>query len=175
MSQAAPLLNPPTNPAHAVVAFTPVNTVLAQPLSLAIHTTPQALVAIDFVRQQPDQAPTNALAEQVMRQLLAYFDDPQRPFDLPLQPQGTAFQRRLWQALCRLPSGEVGTYGQLARQLESASRAVGQACRRNPIPIVVPCHRVISQAGLGGYGGAVVGDKLRIKQALLAHEGVLFD
>lgn len=161
--------------ADAVIAFSTVNRFLEQPLSLSIHTSPEALVAIDYVDRQAEQAPRSAMAERVVTQLLAYFDDPQRPFDLPLHLHGTAFQQRLWAALCRLPSGRVDTYGELARQLRTASRAVGQACRRNPVPIVVPCHRVISRAGLGGYGGAVAGDRLRIKQALLAHEGLRFD
>jgi methylated-DNA-[protein]-cysteine S-methyltransferase len=146
-----------------------------QPLLLAIHTTSNsgALRGIDFVTGQALRAPRTALAERVARQLEAYLDDPQRPFDLPLQVAGTDFQRRVWSALQQVPTGETNTYGGLARQLGSGAQAVGQACRRNPVPIVVPCHRILSQSGMGGYSGAVEGEKLRTKQALLAHEGVV--
>ena len=147
--------------------------VTGQPLLLAIHTTSSndALCGIDFVTRQALLAPRTALAERVARQLEAYLDDPQRPFDLPLQLAGTDFQRRLWSALQKVPVGKTNTYGGLARQLSSGAQAVGQACRRNPVPIVVPCHRILSQSGMGGYSGAIEGEKLRTKQALLAHEG----
>lgn len=150
-----------------------------QPLLLAIRTTPdgEALCEIDFVSPQTSGqtplAPRTALAERVVRQLEAYLDDPQRPFDLPLQMQGTAFQRRLWSALQDVPAGKIKTYGQLAQSLHSGAQAVGQACRRNPVPIVVPCHRILSQSGMGGYAGEVAGEKIRTKQALLMHEGVV--
>lgn len=146
-----------------------------QPLFLAIHTTSNsdALCGIDFVTGRAAQAPRTALAERVARQLEAYLDDPHRPFDLPLQLAGTDFQWRIWAALQELPTGQTNTYGGLARQLGSGAQAVGQACRRNPVPIVVPCHRILSQSGVGGYGGEVAGEKLRIKQAFLSHEGVV--
>ncbi len=144
-----------------------------QALSLAIYTDGVALREIDFVAEQPSLMPRTALAETVVRQLEAYLDDPQRPFDLPLRLVGTDFQRRLWLALCEVKAGETETYGQLARRLRSGARAVGQACRRNPVPIVVPCHRILSQSGIGGYAGQRAGEKLYFKQALLAHEGIV--
>jgi methylated-DNA-[protein]-cysteine S-methyltransferase len=89
---------------------------------------------------------------------------------------GTVFQQRVWRALCEIPMGETRTYGELAKALGSAPRAVGQACRRNPTPILVPCHRVISVSGLGGYDGVGEGAeddiKLQHKRWLLRHEGV---
>ena len=78
-----------------------------------------------------------------------------------------------WAALQDIPAGTVLTYGELARQLDSAARAIGGACRNNPIPILIPCHRVVGQQGLGGYAGAVTGDPLGIKRWLLRHEGVV--
>ena len=144
-----------------------------QPLTLAIHTNGTHLCEIAFVNAQKMLAPRTAIAEQVVVQLDAYLDDPQRPFDLPLQMEGTEHQRRLWTALCHLSPGQTRTYGQLAKQLRSAAQAIGQACRRNPVPIVVPCHRILSQTGIGGYAGAIEGEKMRFKQALLAHEGIV--
>ncbi len=105
---------------------------------------------------------------EAKRQLLEYFDGTRRGFDLPLAPAGTAFQRRVWDELRRIPYGETISYGELARRIgrPTASRAVGAANGRNPLAIVVPCHRVIGAGGaLVGYGGG-----LPVKETLLAHE-----
>ena len=102
------------------------------------------------------------------RQLVEYFDGTRRDFDLPLAPHGTAFQCRVWEALRRISYGETISYGELARRIgkPTASRAVGAANGRNPLAIVVPCHRVIGADGtLTGYGGG-----LPVKQALLSLE-----
>ena len=148
-------------------------------MRLGIETTPHGLSAIDFLFPAPDApttlAPRNALAEEAVRQLEQYFTDPQWRFDLPLDLQGTEYQRRVWQALCQVPAAHTVSYGQLACQLHSAARAVGQACRRNPVPLVVPCHRIVSSQGIGGFSGALDGEVLDIKHALLAHEGIRYD
>jgi methylated-DNA-[protein]-cysteine S-methyltransferase len=116
----------------------------------------------------------DALGRQVARELAEYFAGARREFSLPLAPGGTEFQRAVWAALCRVPFGETRSYGQLAAQLGKphASRAVGQANARNPLPIVVPCHRVLaSGGGLGGYmGDWEEGRGLAIKRWLLEHE-----
>jgi methylated-DNA-[protein]-cysteine S-methyltransferase len=92
---------------------------------------------------------------------------------LPLAPLGTPFQRRVWQALCDIAPGVVMTYGQLARQLGSVPRAVGQACGANHFPIVIPCHRVVSSGGIGGFAHhAEEGFYRNVKRWLLAHEGI---
>ncbi|HVY65727.1 MAG TPA: methylated-DNA--[protein]-cysteine S-methyltransferase [Gammaproteobacteria bacterium] len=104
------------------------------------------------------------------RQLAEYFAGKRRDFDLPLAPRGTAFQQRVWQALRAIPFGVVRTYGHIARDIGQplAVRAVGQANGRNPLPIVVPCHRVIAGDGtIGGYSGG-----LNVKHKLLALEGI---
>ncbi len=109
------------------------------------------------------------LAEAV-RQLDEYFAGRRRDFDLPLRLRGTVFQQRVWRELCEIPYGETWSYGQLARRIDkpNASRAVGLANGRNPISILVPCHRVIGADGsLTGYGGGI-----ERKQWLLAHEGL---
>jgi methylated-DNA-[protein]-cysteine S-methyltransferase len=109
-----------------------------------------------------------ALAEP-LRQFAAYFAGELRAFALALAPQGTDFQQRVWQALRAIPYGETISYGELARRIgrPSASRAVGAANGRNPLPVVVPCHRVIGSTGaLTGFGGG-----LHLKAGLLALEG----
>lgn len=117
---------------------------------------------------EPWQRDTTRLA-QARQQLTEYFAGTRREFTLPLQPQGTVFQQSVWQALLRIPFGATSSYGELAQRIgkPTAMRAVGAANGRNPIPIIVPCHRVIGADGsLTGYSGG-----LWIKQKLLALEG----
>ena len=117
-------------------------------------------------REQPGALP--AALDAAKRQLAEYFHGHRRDFDLPLAPDGTAFQLRVWDQLRRIAYGETISYGELARRIgqPTASRAVGAANGRNPLSIVVPCHRVIGADGtLTGYGGG-----LPVKQALLALE-----
>jgi methylated-DNA-[protein]-cysteine S-methyltransferase len=127
------------------------------------------LVAVDWgwgCLQEP-----TPLLEAAKGQLEEYFDGRRRDFDLPLAPHGTAFQRRVWDALRTIPYGEVRRYSQLAATLGSAPRAIGTACGRNPLPIIIPCHRVVAMGGgLGGYSGM---DGIETKRSLLALEGVL--
>lgn len=109
--------------------------------------------------------------EPVARQLAEYFAGERRSFELPLEPEGTEFQRAVWDALTAIPYGSTVGYGELARALgrPAASRAVGRANGSNPIPVIVPCHRVIgAQGDLTGYGGG-----LERKRFLLRHEGAL--
>jgi methylated-DNA-[protein]-cysteine S-methyltransferase len=116
-------------------------------------------------------SPKNALAKQACAQLATYLDNPAAGFDLPLQPAGTPFQRSVWRAIAAIPKGRTLTYGEIARRLKSAPRAVGQACGRNPYPVVVPCHRVVaSDGGLGGFASATGGYLLDTKRWLLEHE-----
>lgn len=99
---------------------------------------------------------SDAVIREAARQLTAYFRGELREFDLPLDPKGTAFHHRVWAALRRIRYGEVRSYGDLARELGSVARAVGQANGANPIAIILPCHRVIAQDGsLGGYSGGL--------------------
>ena len=118
------------------------------------------------------QAPGNALAALVEEQCRAYFADPRTIFDLPLKPQGTAFQQRVWHAVAQLQSGETTTYGEIAARLHSGARAVGGACGANYFPLVIPCHRVVAKVNLGGFMGQdAPGLHRDIKLWLLNHEG----
>jgi len=120
-----------------------------------------------------DSALREELPKRVKAELERYFLDPQAAFSVPIAPRGTAFQQRVWEAMLRIPAGQVRSYGEIAREIGSGARAVGNACRRNPIPLIIPCHRVVSAQGIGGYSGATDGRKLAIKRWLLAHEGVV--
>ena len=115
------------------------------------------------------------LLRELQAQLQAYCRDPRQCPEFALAPRGSAFQRRVWAALCDIPVGRTRSYGDLARELGSAARAVGQACGANPFAPLVPCHRVIGAAGLGGFAHSTDagGELLRIKRWLLCHEGAL--
>ena len=128
---------------------------------------------IDYVQRiGAPQVSNLPIFKQVIAQLKQYLRSPDFCFDLPLNPQGTAFQLEVWSALQRIPPGQVRTYGEIAAELSSSPRAVGNACRRNPISLIIPCHRVVSAQGIGGFSGQTDGPKISIKQQLLAHEGV---
>jgi len=117
--------------------------------------------------------PDSPLAKEAVAQIERYLQRASATFDLPLANVGTAFQRRVWQAICEIPPGVVLTYGQLAKQIGSVPRAVGQACGSNFFPIVIPCHRVVASGGIGGFahtGGD--GYYRNVKRWLLKHEGI---
>lgn len=136
---------------------------------LTVFEEEGALIALEW-GQAPEPARTPLLAA-AKRQLDAYFDGGADGFDLPLAPAGTPFQKRVWAAMRAVPRGEVRTYGELARVVGSAARAVGLACAANPLPIIVPCHRIVGAGGrLGGYSG---GDGVDTKIALLRLEGAI--
>lgn len=121
-----------------------------------------------------EQSPTNAVAERAADQVARYLREPDFRFDLPLAAVGTDFQKRVWAAISAIPRGEVLTYGQVAKMLRSAPRAVGQACGANWFPLVIPCHRVTATGGLGGFSNHadLNGFHVGVKRWLLAHESV---
>lgn len=128
--------------------------------------------SIEYLEPRPELKPANALAAEAGRQLRAYLADPEFVFGLPLRPSGTAFQRRVWGEIAAIPCHQTKSYGELAKALHNAPRAVGQACDANRFPLVVPCHRVIASDGaLGGFARQRGGFLLEIKRWLLTHEG----
>lgn len=146
----------------------------AQSVKLGIRCDNAHLTEIDFLpKTQRLQTATTPIAQQVVDQLQAYFENPKFQFDIPLHLTGTEYQQRVWRALQSIPRGQPVQYGALAKQLTSSARAIGGACRRNPVPIVIPCHRVVAKQGLGGFGGETSGININIKQWLLAHESHL--
>jgi methylated-DNA-[protein]-cysteine S-methyltransferase len=138
---------------------------------VGIHCADDLLIGITFLESgSKEQMPCDAFAREVCAQLSAYFASANFQFDLPLKLSGTEHQLKVWQAQRDIPCGEVKTYGELAAALHSSPRAVGQACGNNPVPIVIPCHRVVSKAGLGGFMHRADSGALNIKQWLLTHE-----
>ena len=137
---------------------------------LGIRCDDAALSAIEFLSAGSAAPAQTPLTQEVCEQLTAYFSDPDFQFDLPLHLTGTAHQTKVWQMIRDIPTGHTRQYGELAAQLHSSARAVGGACGTNPIPIVIPCHRVLSKAGLGGFMQQRHGNALDIKRWLLSHE-----
>ena len=132
---------------------------------LSIAEEDGAIVSVDwgFAR---DQTVTPLLA-RARDQMFAYLDGHLMRFDLPLNPAGTPYRCRVWSALVEIPYGATCTYADIARQAGGSPRSVGQANGANPIPIIIPCHRVLATTGIGGYSG---GEGLPTKRALLALE-----
>lgn len=128
-----------------------------------------AIVSLDWGKHGT-QSPT-PLLRRAADQLAAYFAGRRDAFDLPLDPAGSEFQKRVWRRMAEIPHGQTMTYGALARAVRSAARSVGGACGRNPIPIILPCHRVLAADGsLTGYSGA---GGVETKRFLLKLEGAL--
>ncbi len=143
-------------------------------IKLGLDFSDKLLCRIDFLSADVNTCqPLSASQQQITAQLSHYFSDPFSRFEIPLDLKGTAFQVRVWNALCRIPAGETLSYGELADHLGSSARAVGNACRVNKIPVVVPCHRVVAKSGLGGFMGQRHGHELSIKRCLLQHEQAL--
>jgi methylated-DNA-[protein]-cysteine S-methyltransferase len=138
---------------------------------LAVAEEDGAIVSVDW--GWPAAVAETPLLLAAAEQLDGYFAGRRRTFDLPLAPAGTAFQRRVWDALIGIPFGCTRSYGALASTLATSARALGGACARNPIPILIPCHRVVGTHGsLGGYSGM---DGIDTKRYLLRLEGVIAD
>jgi methylated-DNA-[protein]-cysteine S-methyltransferase len=141
---------------------------------LGIRTEGDFLAEIVFLPKAGRAlAPRDRLGERVCRQIERYLDDPEFRFDVPLRRRGTPFQRSVWKKITAIGSGRTRSYASIARELGSAPRAVGQACGANPLPLVVPCHRVVASTGIGGFAHRDCGFPLAVKRWLLAHEGAL--
>jgi len=117
-----------------------------------------------------DCVEVEALAGQIQQ----YVNNSDFRFQIDLKTTGTKFQQKIWKILSDIPVGTVRTYGDIARQTASSAQAVGNACRANPIPLIIPCHRVVSVSGIGGFAGSTSGYLVDIKRQLLKHEGLEF-
>lgn len=139
---------------------------------LGLQVQGRGLKAIDVLGQEwvPFVGEEEGM-DTAVKCLQHYFLHGSCPIELELLPEGTPFQQRVWEQLRRIPSGQAVRYGELAKRLGSSARAVANACRANPIPVLIPCHRVIAATGLGGYMGETAGMALDIKHWLLHHEG----
>lgn len=141
---------------------------------LGIRTRGELLTGIEYLPlEAATLKPIDRFAREVCRQLARYLDDPSFALDLPFEWQGTAYQQRVWEAVRAIPRGRVLSYLEVARRIGSAPRPVGTACGANRIPLLIPCHRVVGSAGLGGFMHSRSGQPLQIKRWLLRHEGAV--
>ena len=148
---------------------------LATPFAVvAIRARDEKLVSVQYLPLDTAPAsPGDAFSRDVCDQVRAYLRNPLHRFDIPYALEGTPFQRRVWTEIARIATTDTRTYGDLARVLDSSPRAVGGACGSNPVPLIVPCHRVLSAGGgLGGFMHSRGGFALGVKRWLLNHEGI---
>ena len=144
----------------------------ADTFSIGIRCDESAVIETAYLPSAAALSPQNLLAKECIRQLNAYFKHPHRyRFNLPLMPATTAHQQRVRQIVVSIAPGQTMTYGDVAKQLKNSSpRAVGGACRANPIPLIIPCHRIVATNGIGGFMGDDGNDTLSIKRHLLKLE-----
>ena len=147
---------------------------------LELRFTEKGLTSLSIKQKKTAKKNSESKASEIKKnslviaQLEQYFSSAKSFKSISLVPEGTKFQQAVWKELSKIPVGETRTYGQIAQILNSGARAVGNACRKNPIQIIIPCHRVVSATGIGGYVGETQGAQLDIKHWLLKHEGVPF-
>lgn len=150
--------------------------VLASPIGkIGVNVQENQLISLKFLKEAELKHAVVPPVQAIVQQITRYFSDSKHlhQFSFSLNLIGTNFQKRVWQHLLEIPFGSTKTYGQIANKLNTSARAVGNACRANPIPIIVPCHRVVSANGLGGYCGQTKGTELHAKSWLLNHEHVV--
>jgi len=141
--------------------------------AIGVRLAGEALAGLDLL--PPDTALRPCGSAPVLRithELEAYYADARHVWRLTLAPAGTLFRLRVWQVLAAIAPGHTRTYGEIADELGSSARAVGQAVGDNPIPIVIPCHRVLARSGPGGFMHGTEGFPMQVKRWLLHHEGV---
>lgn len=151
----------------------PTGGIIALPFGcLGVYTNEEMLVGLEFLPPATALiAVQPGLAREVEEQLQAWCKDPLHQFNLPYSiTNGTTFQHRVWKAMCEIPVGETRSYGSIAEQLRSSPRAVGGACGRNPLPIIIPCHRITAKNTIGGFNHQQSGWLIDIKHWLLQHE-----
>jgi methylated-DNA-[protein]-cysteine S-methyltransferase len=145
--------------------------VISSPIGrIALDSDGVGLTAVRLKVKDPLKPPIHPLLKRAAEEIGEYFRGARRSFSAPLhRPDGaTAFQRRIWDALAQIPYGTTRTYGDLARELSTSPRAVGGACARNALPLLVPCHRVVAKSGLGGFSGDwQTGLAIDVKKVLL--------
>lgn len=140
---------------------------------VGVRTDGKSVTEIAYLpRSAGKLAPQNRVAEAACAQIACYLTDPDFPFDLRLGPAGTTFQRSVWRLIAAIPRGRTRSYGELAADLGSSARPVGQACGANPFPLAIPCHRVVAAGGIGGFSHHDAGFHVAVKRWLLRHEGV---
>ncbi len=144
--------------------------------TIGIQLENSKFIKVDYLTKKNNKKPISKLAANIQNKIEKYLRDTSKTNNLKIDVKldVTAFQEKVLNQLILIPYGETKTYGEIAKKLKTSPRAVGNACRRNPVPIVIPCHRVVASKGLGGYSGATEGETQDIKRHLLKLEGVSY-
>ena len=140
-------------------------------IAISLHTNQ---LAIELLTESPSDnnfQSAHPIVAKAYQQITQYLQQPNTQLKLPIQPHGSVYQQRVWQAIAEIPLGQTRTYGQLARQIDSGPRAVANACGANQLTLIIPCHRVVAQNGIGGFMQSKP-NGLLVKKWLLKHEGV---
>ena len=143
--------------------------------TIGLQFSGSKLIKVDYLNNKTQQAATTKLAEAVKNKIEKYLNPQSKTknINVDVQLNVTVFQENVLKQLLLIPYGETRTYGEIAKILKTSPRAVGNACRNNPVPIIIPCHRVVAANGIGGYAGETEGGLLDIKYRLLHLEGVV--
>lgn len=159
--------------AATVTAYPEYQSVIITPVGkVGLIAQAEVLVKVDFLPEtEPLRPLSTAILRETARQIAAFFAEPGFCFDLPTHLEGSVHQLAVWQQISEIGCGDVTTYSEIARRIGSVPRAVGGACGQNPLPILIPCHRVVATTGIGGFNAHRNGrDWVPIKRWLLAHE-----
>ena len=144
--------------------------VISSPVGkLGLNIVGDYLVGIDFLKSQVKLSNNALKSHHIIEQINQYFANPCLLFTVPFKVDGTGLQQKIWSHIQKISCGKTITYGELARNVGTSPRVIGNACRRNPLPIIIPCHRVVSAVNIGGYCGNNQ-ETIKIKQWLLQHE-----
>lgn len=137
-----------------------------------VETKNEQLVKLEYhSKKKVTTHKLSSFASQVKTQIEKYFKSSKTKFTVAVELAGTPFQKKVWRTMQKIPAGQTRTYGEISDQLQSSPRAIGNACRANPVPLVVPCHRIVGKSSLGGFGGEIAGRNIDCKSWLLKHEG----
>jgi len=152
--------------------FTKYQAIFTAPFAtLGLKLNKQIICELDFIFEDISKPVfRNEYAEEIVEEISHYLENPLYQFDLNISPKGTVFQKSVWREMQEIPSGSCLTYSEVAAELHSGARAVGNACRKNPIPLIIPCHRIVAKNGLGGFAGETTGQLTDVKRWLLDHE-----
>jgi len=141
--------------------------------TIGIQLEGSKLTKVDYLKRRKNKKPITKPAQDIQNKIEKYLGSKSKNLKVDLLLDVTPFQKKVLKQLMQIPYGETKTYGDIAKKLKTSPRAVGNACRNNPLPIIIPCHRVVAANGIGGYGGATQGATLDIKHQLLQLEGVI--
>lgn len=148
-----------------------------KPTGIKLWVVDDKITQIEYLANCPSSSknPDNPMVTKISQEFTNYFNDPQYKINLPFSIHsisGTAFQKKVWQIMQKIPVGKTKTYSDVAKIINSSARAVGGACGANPLPILIPCHRIVGKNSIGGFAHQRDGAMITIKSWLLKHEGV---